>query len=70
MPNPRMTLADVCKDMRTRGMKMTNTTLAAAIEQGVFNFGKVISESETGRRNIIIMRKDYESWAKEYLGGN
>jgi hypothetical protein len=63
----RLTLADVCRDMRKRGMSMTATTLADGIEAGVFPFGKVISISDGGIRNILILTKDYEAWADHYL---
>ena len=38
-----------------------------AIESGYFPFGKVISIGANGVRNILIMRKDYENWADQYL---
>lgn len=63
----KMTLDDVVLDMRDRGMKMGKKTLADAIESGYFPFGKVISTGANGVRNILIMRKDYENWADQYL---
>jgi hypothetical protein len=63
----KMTLDDVVLDMRDRGMKMGKKTLADAIESGYFPFGKVISIGANGVRNILIMRKDYENWADQYL---
>jgi hypothetical protein len=48
-------------------MKMGKKTLADAIESGYFPFGKVISTGANGVRNILIMRKDYENWADQYL---
>lgn len=63
----RLTLADVCRDMRKHGVKMTAKTLADGIEAGVFPFGKIISVSEGGIRNILILTKDYEAWADHYL---
>lgn len=63
----RLTLADVCRDMRKHGVKMTAKTLADGIEAGVFPFGKIISVSDGGIRNILILTKDYEAWADHYL---
>lgn len=65
--SPRMTLEEVCRDMRDHGMSMSIGTLADGIEVGVFPFGTVVSKSETGVRNIIVMRKDYNDWASAYL---
>lgn len=68
MPKPRMALRDVCADMRLRGMSMSQKSLADGIALGAFPFGTVLSVSDTGVRNILILRKDYEAWADEYLG--
>lgn len=65
--SPRMTLEEVCRDMRNHGMSMSTKTLADGIETGAFPFGTMVSKSETGIRNIIVMRKDYCAWASEYL---
>lgn len=67
MDKPKMSLEEVCRDMRRHGMKLSTKSLADGIQAGVFPFGKVISTSEKGIRNIIIMRRDYLAWAKEYL---
>lgn len=63
----RLTLEDVCRDMRKHGVKITAKTLADGIEAGVFPFGKIISVSDGGIRNILIMAKDYEAWADHYM---
>lgn len=67
MDKPKMKLEEVCQDMRRHGMKLSTKSLADGIEAGVFPFGTVISKSEKGIRNIIIMRRDYLAWAKDYL---
>lgn len=64
---PRMTLEEVCADMRTHGMSINNQTLSDGIAAGAFKFGTVISVGPTGKRNIVIMRRDYEKWSEEYL---
>ena len=53
--------------MRTHGMSINNQTLSDGIAAGAFKFGTVISVGPTGKRNIVIMRRDYERWSEEYL---
>lgn len=64
---PRMTIQEVCRDMRERGMPISPKSLSDGIQVGAFPFGKVLSVSGTGIRNILILRKDYEAWARDYL---
>lgn len=66
-PKPRMTLDDVLADMRAHGMAMEKRTLSECLKQGVFPFATVLGISPTGRANFLIMRRDYEKWAEEYL---
>ena len=68
--NPRMTLDDVLNDMRSKGMPMSKKTLCDCLRQGVFPFAHTISTGTNGRNNYLIMRRDYEIWANEYLGGD
>lgn len=65
---PRMTLNEVLAQMRKRGMAMGQETLSNGIADGTFPFGKVVSIGKTGRRNFLILRADFERWAKTYLG--
>lgn len=67
MKKARMTVHDVIADMRERGFPIGLKTLSAGIDQGLFPFIRVIGVGETGRRNLLILRKDYEDWAEEYL---
>lgn len=66
---PRMTLEDVCRDLRKNGFSINNQTLSDGIASGVYPFGDIISVSPTGRRNIQILRSDYESWKANVLFG-
>ena len=67
--SPKMTLANVCDDMRRRGMSISHKSLSNGIVSGLFPFGKLVCESEaTGRRTFLILRKDYTRWADENLG--
>lgn len=66
MASPRMTLDDVLEDMRAHGMKMGKELLTECLKQEVFPFCRVV-ETAGSRLNYIIMRKDYNAWAEEYL---
>lgn len=66
---PRMTVNDVLTEMRKRGMPIGQGTLSDGIADGTFPFGKVISTGKAGRRNFLILRADFERWAKTYLEG-
>lgn len=61
MPSPRMILNDVLTEMRKHGMSMSKTTLVEGIRQGVFPFAHNLDGT------CVIMRKDFEDWAAEYL---
>lgn len=66
---PRMTLAEVCRDLRKHGFSLSNKSLSDGIVAGVYPFGNVISISSAGRRNFQILRSDYESWKANVLFG-
>lgn len=68
MQKPRMTLADVMKDMRDRGLPMTMKTISDCLKNGTLPFGHVINAGASGRTTFMIFRKEYEAWADEYLG--
>lgn len=70
MASPRMTVEDVSKDLRARGMPMSKDAVCHSIKSGAFPFAKIINVGKTGRATFLILRKDYEEWADEYLGGN
>lgn len=68
MPNnPRMTLDDVLEDMRAHGMPMEKRALSYCLKEGIFPFAHVLSVSPTGKTKFLIMRRDYNAWADEYL---
>ena len=64
-----MNVAEVMNDMRRRGFKISYRTLASGIERDAYPFAMLISESKNGRRQFLILRKVYERWADENLGG-
>ena len=65
--NPRMTLDDVLADMRANGMSIQKQVLSECLKKGIFPCATVLGISPTGRANFLIMRRDYEKWAAEYL---
>lgn len=65
--SPRMTLDDVLDDMRAHGMSIGKPALIRCLKDGVFPFAHIISTGPTGRTDYLIMRKDYDAWADEYL---
>lgn len=64
----RMTIDQVVRDMRRRGIPIGQKTLSDGIANGTFPFGSVISVGETGRRTVMILSKAYYQWADEKLG--
>lgn len=67
MASPRMTIHEVMTDMRSRGLPMTYKTISECLKSGAFPFGHVIGTGSSGRTTFLILRKDYEAWANEYL---
>ena len=68
MEKPRMTVNEVLGDMRARGFSISPKTFSEGEDAGCFPFVHVLSQSDnTGRKNLLIMRKDYEKWVREYL---
>lgn len=65
--SPRMTMDDVLEDMRAHGMSLSKPSLIQCLRENVFPFAHIIGTGPTGRINFLIMRKDYETWAEEYL---
>ena len=65
--SPRMTLDDVLEDMRAHGMSMEKGALSHCLQEGIFPFAHILSVGPTGRVTFLIMRKDYNDWAAEYL---
>ena len=68
MAKARMTLLDVCNDLRSRGMGLPQKTGSDGIETGTIPVGRILSVSPNGRRTFLILGKDYEAWAEENIG--
>lgn len=69
MAGPRMTMTEVMKDMKRRGLPLTSKTLSNCLKNGYFPFARILNTGSSGRTTFLIFRKDYESWADENLGG-
>ncbi|MBR2311111.1 MAG: hypothetical protein IKA47_11365 [Oscillospiraceae bacterium] len=65
--SPRMRVDDVLEDMRANGMSISKAALCHCLREGIFPFAHIIGIGPTGRADFLIMRKDYEEWAEEYL---
>lgn len=64
---PRMTFDDVLEDMRSHGLKLGKELLLQCARQGVFPFIHVIANEVTGKIQYLILRKDYDDWARDYF---
>ena len=65
--SPRMTFDEVLEEMRAHGLKMGKEMLLRCARQRVFPFIHVIVNEETGRIQYLILRKDYDDWARDYF---
>lgn len=61
-------LSDMMKDMRRRGLPMSQEKLELWMEKGIITFIRVIGTGVTGRRTYFIPRKEYEAWMDENIG--
>lgn len=68
MIRPKMSLLDVCKDLRSRGMHVNQKTVSEGITQGAFPFGRILRVSPNGRKTFLILGREYERWADENIG--
>lgn len=57
-----MTVAQVCAELRSRGIPCNNRRVADNIESGAWNFGRLVNKGPTGTRCFEIWRKDFENW--------
>lgn len=67
MAKPRMSVNEVMNDMRSRGFPVSPKTFNESIDAGVFPFVHILGYTETGKRNLLILRREYEAWARDYL---
>lgn len=62
-----MTVNEVLGDMRQNGIRMSPKKFNFMTDEGMLPFVKVIRVSEGGRRTLVIMRREYQTWLKSIL---
>ena len=62
MPRLTMTLTEIYTDMRAAGIPCSPKSISAGIACGAYQFGRVASIGETGRRTIQVFRVDFNAW--------
>lgn len=63
--SPTMTLAQVCDELRKRGIPCSNKTVGDNIANGVYPFGRLSSVGPGGGRRFEIWRKEFNRWLAE-----
>lgn len=61
---PTMTLNEVLSEMRAAGIPCSCTSVADAIEHGIYPFGRVKSYGKCGNRRFEIFTVDFRKWLK------
>jgi len=67
MKRAKLTVNEALGEMRKRGLSIGAKTFYQGMEQGMFPFVRVMGIGNTGRRNLLILRKDFEKWCDENL---
>ena len=62
-----MTLNEVYIAMREAGIPSSPSRISAGIASGLYPFGTVVNEGETGRRTLLIYRVDFEAWLQSKM---
>lgn len=57
-----MTIRDVYHAMRAAGISCNTQMISDGIASGVYPFGRVVNEGETGRRTFEIYKVDFYAW--------
>lgn len=60
-----MTTQEVSSRLREVGVHFSKETIVDGIASGLFPFGRVIRSGESGRRTILVFRRDLEQWIKD-----
>ena len=58
----RLTINEICTDMRDMGFPVTAAILSDEMEAGKYPFASMVRKGGTGRRTFEISRKAYENW--------
>lgn len=67
MKRAKLTVNEAMAEMRERGLSIGPKTFYQGMENGLFPFVRVMGIGNTGRRNLLILRKDFEKWCDENL---
>ena len=59
---PTMTLNELAERMRSLGLHVSNDTLGAAIEAGLYPFAIAVRKREGGQRNFEIYKVLFDRW--------
>lgn len=60
-----MTTQEVSSRLREVGVHFSKEMIVDGIASGLLPFGRVIRSGESGRRTILVFRKDLEQWIKD-----
>lgn len=69
LKRPKMSSNEVIEDMRRRGFRIGYRSLTIGFEKGIYPFIRLMGVGESGRKSFLILRKEYEKWADENIGG-
>lgn len=64
---PTMTLNELAERMRSLGLHVSNDTLGAAIEAGLYPFAIAVRKREGGQRNFEIYKVLFDRWVAERM---
>lgn len=62
-----MTIQEVYQAMRQAGIPCSPRRISDGIAGGMYPFGTVINEGETGRRTLLIYRVDFDAWLRSKM---
>lgn len=60
-----LTVRQAADRMREKGMRISPTTVADGIEQGIYPFGSLIKREGNHNRKFIIYEVDFDRWVAE-----
>ena len=64
---PTMTLNELAERMRSLGLHVSNDTLGAAIEAGLYPFAIAVRKREVGQRAFEIYKVLFDRWVAERM---
>lgn len=67
MSGPTIGMQEIAKDFRAHGVKIAQAALYERAKNRAYPWVSDVVLSKTGRAHVVVWRKDYEDWAREYL---